>query len=399
MTSEPATLPKTAGIVILGAGVMGASIAYHLAQRDKPGSAGRIVILDKDYAGQGASGRSSALVRMHYTFPPEVALAQRSLEIFRDWQSIVGTPSDFRVTGFLRIVPEEEHARLRENVAMQQRLGVNTRLVTRDELRDIAPGWTVNDVPLAAYEPDSGYGDGAGVATGFLSRARDLGVAYFPRTQVTCLCSTSGCITGVATPAGEISAPVVVAAIGQWSVPLFRTIGVEVPIETELHETVMLANPPDLPPRGPACIDSITCTYFRSDAHDKTLVGGFYGRRGVDPDQFPQHAAPDSLADLVRAASLRVPALERAGILRGITGVYDMTPDSRPLLGPVEGVAGLHICAGFSGMGFKISPAVGMVMAEQVLHGRAHTVDIHPFRMSRFAEGQPIRAPYEYRDD
>jgi sarcosine oxidase, subunit beta len=393
--TSSSTPPKTADILILGAGVMGASIAFQLAQR-KPG---RIVILDKDHAGQGASGRSSALVRMHYTFPPEVELAQRSLEIFRNWQNVVGTPSDFRVTGFVRIVGEDEHARLRENVAMQQRLGVDTRVVTRDDLREIVPGWNVDDVSLAAYEPHSGYGDGAGVATGFLARARDLGVEYFPRTQVTRLLVAGGRVSGVATAAGEIGAPIVIAAAGQWSVPLFRTAGLDLPIETELHETVMLVNPPEIIPRGPACIDSISCTYFRSDAHDKTLVGGFYGRRGVDPDTFPQHAHPDSLTDLVRAAARRVPALERAGILRGITGVYDMTPDSRPLLGPVEGVAGLHLCAGFSGMGFKISPAIGIVMAEQVLDGRAHTVDIHPFRPSRFAEGQRIRAPYEYRDD
>jgi sarcosine oxidase subunit beta len=395
VTAPRPTPPKTADIVILGAGVMGASIAFHLAQR-KPG---RVVILEKDHAGQGASGRSSALVRMHYTFPPEVELALRSLEVFRDWQHIVGTPSDFRRTGFVRIVPEAEHDRLRENVAMQQRLGVNTRLVTREELREIAPDWAVDDVPLAAYEPDSGYGDGNGVANGFLARAQEFGAEYYPRTQVTHLCASGGRITGVATSQGEVAAPVVIAAVGQWTVPLLRTIGVHVPIETELHETVVLVNPPEMTPRAPACIDSISCTYFRSDAHDKTLVGGFYGRRGVDPDQFPSHAAPDSLADLVRAASRRVPALERAGILRGITGVYDMTPDSRPLLGAVDGVAGLYLCAGFSGMGFKISPAVGMVMAEQVLEGRAHTVDIRPFRLPRFAEGQPIHAPYEYRDD
>jgi len=374
---------------------MGSSIAFQLAQR-RPG---RVVLIDKDHAGQGASGRSSALIRMHYTFPPEVELALRSLEIFREWERIVGTPSDFRRTGFVRIVPEAEHDRLRENVVMQQRLGVNARIVTREELRTIAPDWALDDVPLAAYEPDSGYGDGAGVATGFLSRARELGVEYFPRTRVERLLTTNGRISGVSTANGEIRTPMVIAAAGQWTVPLFRTIGLTVPIETELHETVVLVNPPEITPRGPACIDSISCTYFRSDAHDKTLVGGFYGRRGIDPDDFPQHAAHDSLVELIRSASRRVPALEHAGILRGITGVYDMTPDSRPLLGAINSVPGLYLCAGFSGMGFKISPAIGIVMAEVVLEGRARTVDIHAFRPARFEEAQPIRAPFEYRDD
>jgi len=210
---------------------------------------------------------------------------------------------------------------------------------------------------------------------------------------------SNGRISGVATAHAEVHAPIVIAAAGQWTVPLFQTIGASVPIETELHETAVLVNPPDMTPRGPACIDSISCTYFRSDAYDKTLVGGFNGRRGVDPDDFPQHAAHDSLVELIRAATRRVPALERAGILRGITGVYDMTPDSRPLLGPVAGVPGLYLCAGFSGMGFKISPAVGIVMTELILDGRSRTVDITAFRPSRFSEGLPIRAPYEYRDD
>ena len=395
MSIPAPNLPNSADILILGAGVMGSSIAFQLAQR----RSGRILLLDKDHAGQGASGRSSALVRMHYTFPPEVELALRSLEIFRDWERIVGVPSDYRRTGFVRIVPESEHSLLRENVAMQQRLGVNARLVSRDELHEIAPDWALHDVPLAAYEPDSGYGDGAGVATGFLARARELGVEYFPRTRVERLLTTNGRIAGVSTATAELHASIVIAAVGQWTVPLLRTIGVSVPIETELHETVVLVNPPDMTPRGPACIDSISCTYFRSDAHDKTLVGGFYGRRGVDPDRFPQQANPDSLAELVRSAARRVPALERAGILRGITGVYDMTPDSRPLLGPIPAVPGLYLCAGFSGMGFKISPAIGIVMAEQILDGRARTVDITGFRPSRFDEDRPIRAPHEYRDD
>jgi sarcosine oxidase subunit beta len=391
----PRSLPKTADIVVLGAGVIGASIAYHLAQR----GAGRVVVIEKDHAGQGASGRSSALIRMHYSFPPEVELALRSLKVFTEWESIVEGPSDFRKTGFVRIVPEKELDRLRANVTMQQQLGVNVRLVTREELKEIEPDWKLDDVPLAAYEPDSGYGDGAGVANGFLAGARKLGVEYFPRTRVTRLRVTGDRISAVETEAGELRAPVVIAAIGQWSVPLFQTIAIPLPIETEFHETVILKNPPDMKPRGSACIDSICCIYFRSDAHDKTLVGSFYGHRGADPDRFPQHPSQETMAEMLRSACRRVPALENAGIVRGITGVYDMTPDSRPLLGPVDGVEGLYLCAGFSGMGFKLSPAVGLVMSELVLDGRADSVDIHAFRPSRFLEGQPIRSQFEYRDE
>jgi sarcosine oxidase subunit beta len=386
---------KSADIVIIGAGVMGASLAFHLAKR-KPG---RIVVIDKDYAGQGASGRSSALIRMHYSFPPEVQLAVKSLEIFRNWKEIVGGSCDFRKTGFVRIVPPGETDRLKANVAMQRELGVNTRLVTGDELKQIEPDWYVDDIACAAYEPDSGYGDGAGVANGFLDAARTRGVEYFPRTRVTSLLTENGKVGGALTDKGKISAAIVVAATGQWTRALFEQLGVTVPLETELHEVAILKNPAGMKGGGCACIDSICNVYFRSDGQDKTLVGGFYGRRGVDPENFAQHASEESLAEMAKEACRRVPALHHAGVMRGITGVYDMSPDSRPLLGEVDGVGGLYIVAGFSGMGFKISPAVGLVMSELILDGRTKTVDIHAFRPSRFAEGEPIKAAYEYRDD
>ncbi len=385
---------RTADIVIVGAGVMGTSIAFHLAQR----KAGRIVLLDKDHAGQGASGRSSALIRMHYSFPPEVQFAVKSLEIFRNWREIVGAPGDFRKTGFVRIVPASEMDLLRANIAMQRELGVNTLLIGPAELKEIEPDWYVGDVAGAAYEPDSGYGDGAGVANGFLDRARELGVVYLPRTRATAFRVENGRVRGITTEKGQIDAPAVVAATGQWSAPLFRAVGVDLPIVPELHEVAILKNPAGMKGGGCACIDSICDVYFRSDGQDKTLVGGFFGKRGVDPDNFPQHASEESLAEMAKEACKRIPALQNAGVMRGITGVYDMTPDSRPLLGEVPGVGGLYVVAGFSGMGFKISPAIGLVMAELLLDGRARTVDISPFRPTRFAEGKPIKAAFEYRN-
>src|SRR5271154_3195112 len=129
------SLPKAADIVILGAGVMGASIAFHLAKR----KAGSIVVIDKDHVGRGGSGRSSALVRMHYSYPPEVQLAIISLRMFENWQDVVGEPGDFRKTGFVRIVHPNETERLKLNVAMQHKLGVNVRLITRDELKTLEP--------------------------------------------------------------------------------------------------------------------------------------------------------------------------------------------------------------------------------------------------------------------
>ena len=386
---------RTADIVIIGAGVMGASIAFHLAQR----KAGRILVIDRDHVGRGGSGRSSALIRMHYSFPAEVQLALVSLRMFERWGELVGEATLFQKTGFVRIVHPNEMDGLKLNVDMQQRLGVNVNLISGQDLQKLEPDWIVDEVELAAHEPDSGFGDGAAVANDFLARARDQGVCYFPRTQTTTIRVEDGRVRGVATDQGDICAPIAIAATGPWTRPLLQTIGCDLPIETEYHQVAILKNAPDMQGGGCACIDSATQTYFRPDGQDKFLVGDFYGQRPVDPDNFPQRASDESLGEVIERACGRVPKLENAEVMRGVTGVYDMTPDSRPLLGEIPGISGLHVCAGFSGMGFKISPAIGLVMSELVLDGIAKTVDISPFRPQRFAEGKPIKAEYEYLDD
>jgi sarcosine oxidase, subunit beta len=374
---------------------MGASIAFHLAQR----KAGRILIIDKDHVGRGGSGRSSALIRMHYSFPAEVQLALVSLQMFERWADLVGETTLFQKTGFVRIVHPNEMERLKLNVEMQRKLGVNVTLISGPDLQNLEPDWVVDEVELAAYEPDSGYGDGAGVANDFLARARDMGACYLPRTTVTTFRVEGGRTCGVTTDQGDIDAPVVVSPTGPWTRPLFKKVGHDLPIEPEYHQVAILKNAADMRTGGCACIDSGTQTYFRPDGHDKFLVGDFYGKRPVDPDNFPQRASDESLEEVIERACRRVPKLENAEVMRGVTGVYDMTPDSRPLLGEIPGVAGLHVCAGFSGMGFKISPAIGLVMSELILDGVANTVDIKAFSPHRFTEGKPIKAEYEYVDD
>ena len=386
-------IPAFADVVILGAGVMGTSIAFHLARR-KPG---RIALLEQEQVAFGGSGRSSALVRMHYSFPPEVQLAAKSLEIFQNWESIVGAKGDFRKTGFIRIVQANEIERLRANVAMQRTLGINTSVVTRKELQDIEPQWNFDDVEFAAYEPDSGYGDGAGVASDFLMAARELGVEYYPSVRVEKVLTENNRTEGVRTNAGTISSRVVISCIGPWTVPLFKEIGVELPIQTEYHQVGFLKNPDGMRQSCCACIDSMINLYYRSEIGGLTLVGGFYGPRGLDPDHFPQSAAQDTLFEMALGLSRRIPVLEDASIFRGVTGLYDVSPDARPLLG--ETIPGLYVAVGFTGMGFKISPAVGLTMSELILDGKASTVDLHHFRPSRFAEGKPIKAEFEYQDD
>ena len=385
-------------VLVVGAGVIGAATAFHLTRL----GAGSVIVLDRGTVGSGMSSRSSALVRMHYTFPPEVDLAVRSDAMFDAWTELTGRPACVRRTGFVRLVAKEETDLLRANVAMQRERGARAEVVDAAEIGRLAPGMRTDDIACAAWEPHGGYGDGAIVAGDLLAAARDAGATYRPNTQVLALVTDGDRVLGVRTGDGQVHAGTVVLAAGVWSPPLLAAAGIDLPIETELHHVAVVRHPPG-GGASVACIDSTTQTYFRPEAaRERTLIGNFTGPRGADPDQVP-HAAPASaagdLADLVGAAARRVPALADAGIAAGVAGVYDMTPDARPMLGAVPGKTGLVLAAGFSGMGFKISPAVGEALAEFIVAGAASRVDLAAFRPGRFAEGAPIRPALAYADD
>jgi len=304
-----------------------------------------------------------------------------------------------RRTGFVRLVPKEEADLLRANVAMQRDHGAHAEVIDATELARLAPGLRTDDVKCAAWEPHGGYGDGAIVAGDLLTAAREGGACYRPNTPVRALITDGERVTGVETDAGHVHAGVTVLACGVWSPPLLAAVGIDLPIETELHHVAFVRHPPGGSP-GVACIDSTTQTYFRPEARGQmTLVGGFTGPRGADPDGVPETAAAHELTELIGAAARRVPALAEGGIAAGITGVYDMTPDARPMLGEVRGRPGLVLAAGFSGMGFKISPAVGEALAEFIIAGAASHVDLAAFRPGRFADGEPISPVLAYRDD
>ena len=414
----------SADVIVVGAGVARAATAFHLSLL----GAGDVLVVDRGTAGSGMSSRSSAMIRMHYTFRPEVELAVRSDRMFSSWTELTGRPAFVRRTGFARVVLPGEEGALRANVAMQRDCGARAQVLAAGDLAALAPGLRTGDLTEVAWEPDGGYGDGALVAGDLLAAARERGVRYQPRTPVRALLREGDRVTGIQTPDGPEHAGIVVAAAGVWSPALLASIGVDLPIETEFHEVAVLSHAPG---QGTpvACIDSTTQTYFRPEAGGtRTLVGSFTGPRGVDPDAVapppsaghtqrgalgapgrPQCTAltaagagdpTEGLAALVGAASRRVPALADAGLVTKVTGVYDMTPDGRPMLGELPGLAGLVLAAGFSGTGFKISPAVGEAVAALVT-GRpvAGGVDIGPFRPGRFTEGRPVSPPFPYSDD
>jgi sarcosine oxidase, subunit beta len=383
-------------VIVVGAGVIGSAVAFHGADRHL----GAIEVIDRNAVGSGMSCRSSALVRSHYPFPPEIELALRARTMFDAWPDLVGRPSIVRETGWVKIVPPHEVPHLRANVDVQKGLGAQVELVTPEDLATLAPELWTDDVELAAWEERGGYGDGAAVAGDLLAAARSRGVAYRAKTPVLGLVRDGDRITGVETADGVLSAGLVVLAAGVWAPPLLSRAGIEAPLQLE---TSRVANVRHRQGEGAsvACTDVITGTYFRPESGGfGTVIGGEHDSGTItDPDHVPAAADPEQLAHVVEAASRRAPRLLHAGIAGGTTGVYDMTPDARPLLGTMPGLDGLVLAVGFSGTGFKISPAVGEALAASIEGRRNGAVDISPFRPSRFQEGQPIRPEFPYADE
>jgi sarcosine oxidase subunit beta len=381
---------STADVIIVGAGVQGASLAFHLTRRGV-----KALVLEKRFVAAGATGRSSGLVRMHYDVRQDTELAWLSFQYFRNWKELVGGDCGFTRTGFLQFVAPADIPLLRANVAMQQAVGVPVMLIGPDDVRRLAPSFSTDDIELAAYEPESGYAMPSDTAAAFLNIARERGAQLVQECTVTAVNTQAGRITGVTTSRGDYRAPVVVNASGAWAGALMRLAGLDLPYDTWRHETLFIRRPPELSATHPTVIDSPNEMYFRSEG-GLTLVGLEDGNPlGESPDSDTDHARPGFIERGVERLSRRIPAIEN-GSLHSAHGGYDgITPDQHPLLGPA-GPEGFYLDCGFSGTGFKTAPAVGLCMSELILDGRAQSVDLSIYAPGRFADNRPIRGEHTY---
>jgi len=360
---------------------------------------GNVVLLERKHLAAGSTGMSSGLVRMHYDNPLEAEFALKSFETFRHFDEIVGGDSGFTRTGFLRTVEAHNLKKLKANVTMLQALGVNTWSVTRDEISDLAPYLTTDDIPLAAYEPDSGYADPHLTTMGFANAARRHGARVFQGVQVTDIEVAHGRVTGVQTPQGAIAAPVVVNAAGPWGALVAALAGVSLNLTVVHHQVAIVEAPTEVPWPHLTVIDRLNRIYLRPETGRLTLVGASHDNSTINTDQLDTYSESLTYETRNRVAErlcARIPSMETGTVRRGHAGIYPRTLDTHALLGPAPGVQGFYCAIGFSGHGFKESPAVGQAMAELILNGRAEVVDITPLRLTRFAEGQPYRGPYPY---
>ena len=389
------SVPATADVVVVGAGVQGASIAFHLAQRGV-----RVAVVERSGVAAGATGRSSGFVRMHYDLAVESALAWASFPYFTAWGEHVGVGDPgFVNCGFLQLADAADAPALRANVGEQLGLGVRTGVVSPAEIADLVPGIVLDGIVAGAYEPLSGYADPSGTAAGFMTAAVRLGATLSAGVRATAILTDGGRVTGLATDAGDIAAPVVVIAAGAWSAVLAATAGVTVPVEPWRHDTAYFGLPPSRPAAFPVVLDRPGAVYFRPEGRDLMLVGlETHNELGGSPDRPVDVGDPSFIEVAVDRLCRRVPWMAMGDVRTSHGGQDGITPDQRAILGPVgaAGPDGLWLACGFSGTGFKTAPAIGRSMTEWILDGRPATVDITPFSFARIAAGRPLEGEHPY---
>jgi sarcosine oxidase subunit beta len=391
----PATIRaimRSADVVVIGGGCIGASTAFQLTAlgvRD-------VHLVERRHLAAGASGKSGALVRMHYTNDAESTLALESLRIFRDFDAIVGGRCGFDPVGFLQLVGGEYRDALRRNVARQQRLGIETREITLDDARTLLPGAHLEGVGAAAYEPGSGFADPVATTYAFAEGARRAGATISTHCEAVRVITEAGRVTGVETSAGRIATRAVVVAAGAWAQPLLAPLGLDWPLTPFRIQVAIFRWPAGFAHRHPAVIDATQHSWFRPEGASATLIGVELGSLHVDPEKYDEPVDAAYVAGCRAALSGRMPAFVDAPMRGGWAGMIMMSADGRPIIDRVPSVDGLWVMAGDSGTSFKTSPAIGRCLAEWIVRGAPVTADLAPFSARRFAEGRPWHDPDHY---
>jgi sarcosine oxidase, subunit beta len=383
-------------IIVIGAGVIGTSIAFHLAAL----GARRVLVLDRGAVGSGTSAQSSGILRTHYSVPENVALARRSWAAFEQFAAYLedeDASAGLVRCGYLIAAPEGPKLEpLREALAAQRTMGIPVEILDRDEAAARLPICRFDDAALIGFEPDAGFADAYLVASSFARAARRRGVRIVEGVEVHGLRVESGRVAGVETSQGRFDAPVVVSAQNVWAESLARWTGIATPVHAERHSVFALAGSQPYTYGMPVYKDlgSTGMLYCRSYGGRQMLVSeGIAGEVLPGPDAEQADIPVDTVIDVGEQVAARFPAFSEAGLAASWTGVYDVTPDWNPVLGRVDDLPGLIVAYGFSGHGFKLSPAVGKVLAQEAL-GLATDVPLAPYSLERFRAGRLLTGRY-----
>ena len=382
--------------IVIGGGVIGTSIACHLARF----RAGRVLLLERGTLGGGTSAQSSCIVRTHYSVPVNVALAQAALAIFEDFRTYLEdgeAECGLNRCGLMLLAPEGGRAAaLRATLAVQRTAGIAASEITAEEARRIHPLLDLTDGPVVGWEPSAGYADAYLTLSSYVRAARRAGAVLRENVRVTGLSRDGARVTGVETAHGRIGAGLVVSAQNMWSRELTRWLGIDVPLTLSRHRVMTLESSSPYHNRLPVVMDWTVPDgiYFRCYGGRQAMVGDTAdGEIIPEPDNEQADVSLEHVADIGEKLAHRMPAFADAGLAASWTGIYDVTPDWNPVLGPLPGIDGLHVAFGFSGHGFKLSPMIGRIVAQAAL-GLAPDLPVAPYSIERFASGNLLLGGY-----
>jgi sarcosine oxidase, subunit beta len=374
--------PSSAECVIIGGGVMGCSLAYHLAREGM-----RPVLLERGSLGEGSTARSAGGVRQQFTTPVNVRIGMMSVRMLERFPEEIGATADLRQIGYLFVATTaEEQAQFARNVAMQQAIGLrDVCLLDVAGVRDLVPELRTDDLHGGTFCPSDGLAGPNEVPAGYAAAARRYGALIVEGCEVTAISRDRGRVTGVTAAGGiEVSSSLVINCAGPYAAVVGRMAGVEIPVRP-FRRHIFVTEPFSLSRSVPMTVDFHTSFYFHPEG-----AGLLLGMSDPDePTSFDTSVSWDFLEHLIEHATWRLPALERAEIHTGWAGLYEVSPDNQAIVGESPDLDGFWLCCGFSGHGFMQAPAMGRLLADMLL-GRQPEIDLAPFSPTRFADGSQL---------
>ncbi len=395
VVSNNGAMNQTADVVVIGGGINGCSTAYQLARQGVK----RVTLVEKGHIASGPTARSSGIVRQHYTLETLACMARDSVKVWENFKDAVGGDAGFHPCGVVSICGPADAVEMRKTVAMHQRTGIRASVLSGEDLRKLEPQLSLEGIALGAYEPDGGYADPALAANSYAEAAERAGVEICRKTLVTGLKVEGGCIRGVITDKGNVDTPAVVNIAGPWGSQIAAMAGVEIPIAPSRHAVAIFQRPPQWRTPTPVWLDLAAGWYYKPEGSHGLMVGSLretVENQNVHIETYATGVHYEETVAYSEAVVRRFAVMEEGMAQGGWAGLYDVTPDGQPVMDRIAEVEGFFCATGFSGHGFKIGPAVGVIMTELVLHGSCHSYDISMFRHSRFREGNLTRTGYQY---